>query len=186
MREEDWKTIITLHEYQNLTRAATAIYMSQPTLTKQLYRIEHELGVPVVSRTNRGVMFTPEGEYLARQALKISALIQDTKRNLLKMRDGSDGIIKLAVCEGINIDWLLDRYKLSNGRIEFASEEMSSYELVEAVKNEDVYLGLSPVPVTENGIFTKCAAADCWILCRDDYTDYPLIKNFLDFAEATV
>ena len=184
MREEDWKTIMTLHEYQNLTRAANAMYMSQPTLTKQLHRIEHELGVPVVNRTNRGVMFTAEGEYLARQAAKISALIQDTKRNLLKMRGGSDGIIKLAVCTGMNVVWLLEKYKLSNDKIEFSLEEMSSYELTEAVKNEYVYLAAAQEPVFIEGMHNVRAAENCWILCRDDYTDYPLIKNFLEFSTA--
>ncbi len=44
MREEDWKTIIVLHDCQNLTKAAHVLYVSQPTLTKQLHRIEQELG----------------------------------------------------------------------------------------------------------------------------------------------
>ena len=90
MREEDLKIIITLHEWQNLSKAAAAMYISQPTLSKQLHRIEAELGAALVNRTNRGISFTKEGEYLASQAHSILALIEETKKNVRDMADQAD------------------------------------------------------------------------------------------------
>jgi len=90
MRDEDWRTIIILHECQNLTKAAAAMYLSQPTLTKQVHRIEAELGVAIVNRSNRGISFTKEGEYLAAQARSILKLIDDTKANLRIISETSE------------------------------------------------------------------------------------------------
>ena len=90
MREEDWRTIIALHEYRNLTKAADSMYVSQPTLTKQLHRIENEFGIRVVERSNRGVSFTPEGEYLAERARLIMDDIMETKRVLAEMSGGAE------------------------------------------------------------------------------------------------
>ena len=85
MREEDLITIIALHDNQNITKAAESLYMSQPTLTKQLRRIENELGVQLVVRSNRGISFTPQGEYFAERARAIVGELADMRRELLAL-----------------------------------------------------------------------------------------------------
>ena len=48
----------------NLTKAAEALQNSQPNLTRAIRNLEAEIGCPLFSRTNRGMILTPEGEGL--------------------------------------------------------------------------------------------------------------------------
>ena len=79
------KYFCTAARAQSITKAAQELYVSQPTLTKQLHRIENELGTEIVYRHNRGVVFTPEGEYLAEQAKRIMDVINETKARISVM-----------------------------------------------------------------------------------------------------
>ena len=46
----------------NLTKAAALLQNSQPNLTRAIKTLEAELGCTLFSRTNRGLILTPEGE----------------------------------------------------------------------------------------------------------------------------
>ncbi len=82
MREEDFKIILTLHKLKSLSKTAQELYISQPTLTKNLKKLEADLGVNLVTRSNKGVVFTAEGELFAIQAEKILVLMEETRQKL--------------------------------------------------------------------------------------------------------
>ena len=46
---------------KNITKVANMLYISQPSLTRRLKGIEEEFNIKIVSRTSKGVTFTPEG-----------------------------------------------------------------------------------------------------------------------------
>ena len=80
MRDFDWEIIDELYRNPNVSRAAAALYMTQPTLTKRLQHIERELGVSIAERTPKGLVFTPEGTYLAGRAAEHKEFVEQTKR----------------------------------------------------------------------------------------------------------
>ncbi len=51
-------------KYQNFTRAAHVLVSSQPSVTRSMQNLEHELGCRLFIRSKRGVTLTPEGELL--------------------------------------------------------------------------------------------------------------------------
>src|SRR5699024_649911 len=82
MKSEDWKTLSVLFQTKNLTQSARQLYISQPALTIRLQNMERELGCQIALRSNKGLLFTPEGEYLAKQAVKITTLIDQSLRHV--------------------------------------------------------------------------------------------------------
>ena len=58
------EAFLTVVRYLNVSRAAEALFVSQPTLSKMLRRFETGVGFPVFSRGSHGVALTPQGEYL--------------------------------------------------------------------------------------------------------------------------
>lgn len=58
------KNFIVLAECQNYTTAANILYRSQSTLSKQISKLEEELGVVLFKRTTRSVELTPAGQAL--------------------------------------------------------------------------------------------------------------------------
>lgn len=56
---------LTVAQMQHMTRAAEALHIAQPALTKSVQRLESELGVPLIARKGRGIALTPYGQRLA-------------------------------------------------------------------------------------------------------------------------
>ena len=86
MKDSDWEFLRQLYLTPNITKAASALFISQPALTKRLQSIEDEMNVQIVYRNKSGLDFTTEGMYLAKQALKYIDFMEETKRHLDMLR----------------------------------------------------------------------------------------------------
>lgn len=60
--EKDWHMFVTIAETNNLTKAATQLYMSQPALSYRLTQLEKQFDEPLFIRMPRGVIMTEMGE----------------------------------------------------------------------------------------------------------------------------
>ena len=52
---------LTIQECGSMNKAAEKLYIVQPTLTSAIQELEHEVGLTIFMRTNKGVIVTPEG-----------------------------------------------------------------------------------------------------------------------------
>lgn len=83
MKLRDLEYLVAVHELKNFSQAAERCFVSQPTLSGQLKKLEDDLGVPLMERTTRSVLFTQAGEKVvgeARQMLALAARIQEVAR----------------------------------------------------------------------------------------------------------
>jgi DNA-binding transcriptional LysR family regulator len=58
------EVFLNVARYQNISKAAGVMYITQPALSKTLQRFEEGLDLKLFHRNNQGVTLTPEGEYL--------------------------------------------------------------------------------------------------------------------------
>jgi len=97
MNLRDLAYLDSLAEHRHFGRAADACEISQPTLSSQIRKLEDELGVKLLERTNKRVELTPVGARVlehARSALRCVDSIRDEAR---AARDPLVGPIKLGV-----------------------------------------------------------------------------------------
>ena len=71
MNLRDLKYLVAVAEHRHFGRAAEACFVSQPTLSTQLKKLEDELGVTLIERTNRQVLLTAVGERVVAQAQRV-------------------------------------------------------------------------------------------------------------------
>lgn len=79
MNLRDLKYIIAVAETHHFGQAAKRCFVSQPTLSGQIKKLEEELGVAIFERSNRSVEITPVGEAIlthARQMMEQADVIQ--------------------------------------------------------------------------------------------------------------
>ncbi|PHM57642.1 DNA-binding transcriptional regulator OxyR [Xenorhabdus hominickii] len=76
MNIRDLEYLVALAEYRHFRRAADACHVSQPTLSGQIRKLEDELGVMLLERTSRKVLFTQQGMLLVEQA---KTVLQEVK-----------------------------------------------------------------------------------------------------------
>lgn len=83
MNLRDFKYVIAVAETHHFGKAADRCFVSQPTLSGQIKKLEGELGVVIFERTKRSVEVTPIGEeiiILARQMLEQADAIEQIAR----------------------------------------------------------------------------------------------------------
>jgi LysR family hydrogen peroxide-inducible transcriptional activator len=89
--------LVSLADHRHFGRAATASFVSQPTLSTQIKKLEDELGVTLVERAPRKVMLTPAGHDIAERARRILAEIDQLKESARRTRDPEAGSVRLGI-----------------------------------------------------------------------------------------
>lgn len=97
MNLRDLKYLVALADHRHFGRAAAACFVSQPTLSTQIKKLEDELGVPLVERAPRKVMLTPAGREAADRARSIVAEVDQMKEAARRARDPEAGTVRLGI-----------------------------------------------------------------------------------------
>jgi LysR family hydrogen peroxide-inducible transcriptional activator len=97
MNLRDLKYFIALAEHLHFGRAAAASFVSQPTLSTQVRKLEEELGVVLVERAPRKVMLTPAGRDVAARARRIVADVEQMRESARRSRDPEAGTVRLGI-----------------------------------------------------------------------------------------
>src|SRR5215471_17152727 len=93
MELEQLRQFMKVAEFGNFTRAAEAVGLSQPALSRSIGRLEEELGQPVFERQTRQVTLTDAGKSLHARAQQIVSLAEDAKSEISD--DGQTGRIRV-------------------------------------------------------------------------------------------
>ncbi len=91
----------------NITRAAAHLHVTQPTLTRQLHQLEHELKTKLYVRTNYRIRLTEDGERLRQRAEEIVELEERTRKEFLPNSGQLEGDIYLGCCESRQVAFLI-------------------------------------------------------------------------------
>ncbi len=94
---------------ENITKAATQLHMTQPTLSRQIAALEDELGVKLLVRTKHNVYLTDEGMLFRRRAQEIVNLSNRAKQELIQEEEMLSGEIVIGCCECLGMDELSEK-----------------------------------------------------------------------------
>ncbi len=97
MTLQELRYVVTLAEMKHFARAAEACYVSQPTLSTQIKKLEAELGVKLFERTNKRVLPTPVGAELIAQAQVVLQEAEKLREMAQQAHDPMSGPIQLGV-----------------------------------------------------------------------------------------
>ncbi|MCW2700828.1 MAG: LysR family transcriptional regulator [Blastococcus sp.] len=76
---DDLAAFLAVVEHRGFRRAAEATFISQPSLTRRITRLEQELKVTLLERGPRGIKLTSRGQALAGGAKRILAAVEETR-----------------------------------------------------------------------------------------------------------
>ncbi|MEH0667834.1 DNA-binding transcriptional regulator OxyR [Vibrio scophthalmi] len=79
MNIRDFEYVVALAEHKHFRKAAEACFVSQPTLSGQIRKLEDELGTVLLERSSRRVLFTDSGLQLVEQAKRILSEVKTFK-----------------------------------------------------------------------------------------------------------
>ena len=76
---------------KNFTKAAEVLYLSQPSLSKQIKKLENNLGISLFNRENNKISLTENGKVFLQYAERILALCEESCRALIDLKNGERG-----------------------------------------------------------------------------------------------
>ncbi|MBK1786615.1 LysR family transcriptional regulator [Prauserella cavernicola] len=92
----------------SLSRAAEHLHLTQPSLSRQIRQLEHDVGAPLFERTPNGTTLTPAGTALHRHALLLLRLA-DAVPDMARSATGrSREVVQIGVPPGLPQEWLLN------------------------------------------------------------------------------
>ncbi|MDO5715091.1 MAG: LysR family transcriptional regulator [Tissierellia bacterium] len=95
MNDNDLKYIKTIAETKNISQAAKKLYISQPSLSRSLQRIEHDLGVILFNRTQNGMILTEAGELFYHCAINMLNILDNFKTDISFLNNLTTGKVRL-------------------------------------------------------------------------------------------
>ena len=87
---------VVLAKHRHFGRAAAALRISQPTLSRNIAALEKQLGLRVFERSRRDVMATPAGDDVLKMADELVARAEAISNSLQMVRDGRGGRLRVA------------------------------------------------------------------------------------------
>ena len=146
---------MALDAHGHIGRAATACFVSQPTLSTQIRQLERHLGVAITERVGRGIVVTPAGHELAERA---RAVLRNTDEMLEWGRSSStdlNGPLRVAAIPTA-APYLLARVlaviRERHPEVQLCLDELKTSALVETLTAAQLDLGLLAVPVTDDDL----------------------------------
>lgn len=109
MTLDQLRVFLAVVEYLHFTRAAEALYISQPAVSAAIQNLEEQYGVRLFHRIGRQIEITEAGKLLQGEALKIIDQVTLTERGLKELNDLQRGELKLGSSLTIGNYWLPEK-----------------------------------------------------------------------------
>jgi len=149
MEMRELKSFVLLAEQLHFGRAARLLNLSQPALTKQIHRMEEELGTELFKRGRHGTELSSFGKEFLREARTNVAAFDRLMERAKSAAAGETG--KLEIGFGFHtlemVPRLIVQLRATAPGIEVGLRDMSTAEQVEALGSGELDLGFVRLPV---------------------------------------
>ncbi|HXW10081.1 MAG TPA: LysR substrate-binding domain-containing protein [Steroidobacteraceae bacterium] len=155
MNLRDLRYLVALADERHFGKAAERCFVSQPTLSAQVRKLEEYLGVPLVERQPKRVALTPTGEKVVRRARALlqeaDAIVELAKND----RDPLAGPLKLALIPTVGpylLPHVVGRLRKELPRLKLMLYEYQTEPLLEKLRAGEIDLGVLALPVPLDGL----------------------------------
>jgi LysR family hydrogen peroxide-inducible transcriptional activator len=154
LKLKDLRYLAALAETRHFGQAAAACFVSQPTLSAQLRKLEHYLGVQLVERQPRRVLLTEAGVAVAARARQIIATSDEVIRLARDWRDPLAGTLRLATLPTVGpylLPQVMPRLRKALPRLELLLFEYQTTPMLARLHSGELDLGIIALPAPEAG-----------------------------------
>jgi LysR family hydrogen peroxide-inducible transcriptional activator len=155
LKLKDLQYLVAVADTKHFGRAAERCFVSQPTLSAQLKKLEEYLGVQLIERAPKRVSLTVAGEEIVERARRIIEAGDEIVELAKGHRDPLAGRLKLALLPTIG-PYLLPNVagKLRKGlpRLELMLYEYQTDLMLEKLHSGEIDVGILALPVQMDGL----------------------------------
>ncbi|CAH0541679.1 DNA-binding transcriptional regulator OxyR [Vibrio marisflavi] len=138
MNIRDFEYLVALAEHKHFRKAAEACFVSQPTLSGQIKKLEDELGSPLLERSSRRVLFTDSGLQLIEQAKTILREVKVFKEMAKEQTGEMSGPMNIGFIPTVGpylLPKIVPAIKEQFGELELFLHEAQTHQLVQQLED---------------------------------------------------
>jgi len=102
---DDFRLLLAVAQLGSISRAAQALGVSQPTVSRRVERLEETIGVRLLDRSTAGAVLTPEGQRIVEELnvahSAIQRAVQSANNKIARLDD-----VKVLMTDGLATYWL--------------------------------------------------------------------------------
>lgn len=147
--------VVAVATYKSFVAAAEKCFVTQPTLSMQIQKLEEELGIKLFDRNKHPIAITAMGADIVEQARIALSEIEKVHELIQKQQNSLSGIFKFAVIPTIApyiLPGLLETYSSKYPDVKLQVNEMETDDIIKALSNNEIDAALVSTPLETNGI----------------------------------
>ncbi len=155
MNIRDLKYLVALIEHRHFGKAAEVCFVSQPALSMQIKKLEADLGVQLIERTNKSVMLTETGNLLGERARLILNQVNEMRELAKLMKDPFSGDLKLGIFPTLApylLPYIVPKLSAAYPKLSLYLIEEQTAALLEKLKNGKIDAAILALPILEPGL----------------------------------
>lgn len=150
--------IVAVAKHRHFGAAAESCFVTQPTLSMQVQKLEEELGIEIFDRSHQPISTTPLGAALVEQAQVVLAEADKLKALSAEEVDVIADVLKVGIIPTLSptlapkvVDW----FSRHHPKTEIFLEELQTKDLMARLKDGSIDLGLVVTPLEDPHLIEK-------------------------------
>ena len=178
MNLRDLRYLVALAEHRHFGRAAEASFVSQPTLSTQIKKLEDELGVALVERTPRKVLLTEVGREIAQRAREVLNEVDQIKAIARRTLDPESGTLRMGIFPTLGpylLPHVIPRIRERFPRLELLLVEEKSETLLRLLREGRLDAAVLALPLHDDQLHTEFLFEEPFVLAAPE--QHPLSRR---------
>ncbi|MEO7148392.1 MAG: DNA-binding transcriptional regulator OxyR [Rhodanobacteraceae bacterium] len=178
MNLRDLRYLVALAEHRHFGRAATASFVSQPTLSTQIRKLEEELGVTLVERNPRRVLLTGVGREIVDRARDVLNEVEQIRGIARRSHDPEAGTVRLGIFPTLGpyllphvIPQIRDRFP----KLELLLVEEKTEEVLKRLREGKLDAGILALPIHDDTLHAEFLFEEPFLLAVS--AEHPLASK---------
>lgn len=153
MNLRDLRYLVALNDFKHFGRAASACFVSQPTLSTQIKKLEDELGIALVERTPRKVLLTEVGREIVTRARTILHEAEQIKVLARRSKNPELAMVRLGLFPTLGpylLPHVVPKIRKAFPKLELFLTEEKTEIILQQLRDGHLDAGILALPVSDD------------------------------------
>lgn len=167
MNLRDLRYLVAVADERHFGRAAESCYVSQPTLSTQIRKLERELGVELVERNPRRIALTPAGEQVVERARVVLSETDSIHEIARRSRDPESGTVRVGLFPTLGpylLPHVVPTVRQRFPHLELLLVEEKTEEVLADLREGRLDAGVLALPVDDDRLHAEYLFAEDFVL----------------------
>ncbi|MCZ1010958.1 LysR family transcriptional regulator [Streptomyces lydicus] len=155
---------VAVAEHRQFGRAAQALYIAQPVLSRQIRAFEQELGCLLFTRTTRSVELTAAGRQLYDEAGRITTAVETALRRVHEAERGEQRLV-VAFSPGLRVSEAIVAFTASHPEVHIDVFPLRWWEQDAPLRDGRAHVGYLRRPFDDTGLHTVPIGHETKVAC---------------------